>query len=85
MATESAVRERVLEFLGPRLNGHRVADDENIFDLGFVNSLFAMQLLRFIEVDFDISLQSEDLKFENFQTVERIVQTVLKKRLASGM
>ena len=53
-----------------------VHDEEDIFGLGFVNSLFAMELVMFIEKRFGVRIPNEDLKLDNFRTVaamERLV------------
>ena len=55
-------------------------DDDNIFTKGFVNSLFAMRLVSFIEQEFSISIDNEDLDIKNFSTVNSIVDFVEKKR-----
>lgn len=73
------VKLRVREFLAPRLGGRQVADTDDIFDLGYVNSLFAVQLLRFVEQEFDLALEPEDLEFDNFRTVESIARLVGSK------
>ena len=54
-------------------------DDDNYFELRFVNSLFAMKLVNFVEQKFDIEIENEDLDFINFSTVNNILALVLKK------
>ncbi|OYD09087.1 acyl carrier protein [Paludifilum halophilum] len=56
------------------------SDDDNIFERGFVNSLFAMKLLNYIEQDFGITVDNEDLDIANFSTVNNIVSLIEKKR-----
>ncbi|WP_270171072.1 acyl carrier protein [Paenibacillus sp. SYP-B4298] len=53
--------------------------DDNIFALGFVNSLFAMQLLQFIEREFAITVDNEDLEIANFSTLNKIISLIDKK------
>jgi methoxymalonate biosynthesis acyl carrier protein len=57
-----------------------IEDDENIFESGFVDSSFAMQLISFVEEAFNITVTDEDLDLANFSTISRIVQFVEKKR-----
>lgn len=54
-------------------------DSDNIFELGFVNSLFSMELLNFVESSFDIQISDEELTLENFSTVDNIVRLVNRK------
>ncbi|SUM53489.1 D-alanine--poly(phosphoribitol) ligase subunit 2 [Staphylococcus epidermidis] len=53
-----------------------IQNDDNIFEQGFVNSLFAMKLVKYIEDDFSIKLKNEDLNISNFSTINKIVQLV---------
>ena len=54
-------------------------DADNIFELGFVNSLFAMKLVTFVEREFDVEIDNEDLDINNFKSVENIALLVEKK------
>ncbi|SDW04111.1 Acyl carrier protein [Marininema mesophilum] len=55
-------------------------DDDNIFEKGFLNSLFAMQMLTFIETEFDLTVDNDDLDLVNFSTVNNIVRLIEKKQ-----
>lgn len=48
--------------------------------MGFVNSLFAMKLVTFLEQNFGFQLDNEDLDIANFSTVNRIVSLIEKKQ-----
>ena len=56
-------------FLGRSFHGRQLSDEEDIFALGFGNSLFAMQLVDFLERHFSIEIDSDDLEMKNFRTV----------------
>jgi acyl carrier protein len=56
------------------------ADTDNIFKMGFVNSLFAMKLLNYVENEFDILIENEDISITNFSSVENIVRLVNSKK-----
>lgn len=70
------------DFLARSFKGHSLADDEDMFALGFVNSLFAMQLVAFIEKEFDIEIANEDLDMDNFRSIRAILDLVGRKRAA---
>jgi methoxymalonate biosynthesis acyl carrier protein len=57
-------------------------DDDDIFALGFVNSMFAMKLVNFIEDEFDIVVENDDLDLANFRSVTKIVNFINKKKAA---
>jgi acyl carrier protein len=51
-------------------------DDHNIFEKGFVTSIFAMQLLTHIENTFDVEVPDDCLNLRKFSSVEQMVQLV---------
>ena len=52
MGTERT--DKIKEFLSRFFRNHDLRPDEDIFALGFVNSLLAMQLVQFVEKEFGI-------------------------------
>ena len=75
----SSVKSGIRDFVGRALNDRPLGDDEDIFAAGFVNSLFAMELVTFVEGTFGITIESEDLDLDNFRTVSRIASLVARK------
>ncbi|WP_098748982.1 acyl carrier protein [Paenibacillus sp. EZ-K15] len=55
-------------------------DDDHIFQKGFVNSLFAMKLLSYIEQEFGFTVRNEDLDIANFSTLNNIVKLIEKHK-----
>jgi acyl carrier protein len=76
--TTNEILEQIKSFLAQFINVS-VADDEELFASGLVNSLFAMQLVLFIEKEFSIKVENEDLDFDNFKTLNAIVDFVERK------
>jgi methoxymalonate biosynthesis acyl carrier protein len=68
-------KTRIRDFLSPRWPGE-LRDDDDIFEAGLVNSLFAMQLVVFVEEEFAIEVSNEDLERDNFRTVNSIATLV---------
>ena len=76
-------KEKVRAFLGRFFRGHDLADDEDIFATGYVNSMFAMQLVQFVEGEFAVAVESEDLELDNFRSLNAIVALVERKSAAA--
>lgn len=55
-------------------------DDDDIFALGFVNSMFAMQLVMFVENEFGVTIEDEDLDIDNFRSANAVANLVERKR-----
>ncbi len=64
--------------------GRDIADGDDIFALGFGNSLFALQLIAFVESEFTIEIESEDLEMSNFRSVDAVSSLVERKREQSA-
>jgi acyl carrier protein len=57
-------------------------DDDDIFALGLINSLFAMQMVLWVEKEFGIKVEDEDLDIENFNTINALAGFVERKNQA---
>ena len=75
---------RIRNLLTPYLQGYELKDDEDIFSLGLINSLFVMQLVLYIEKEFNITCQGEDLDMDNFRSINKINDFVTRKQMAPG-
>jgi methoxymalonate biosynthesis acyl carrier protein len=73
------MKQKIKEFLSRFFRSHDLKDDEDIFALGFVNSLLAMQLVAFVEKEFGISVNDEDLDLDNFRSINSIAKLIEKK------
>lgn len=71
---------QVRTFLSRYFRKYELQDHEDIFGLGFVNSLFAMQLVMFIEKHFQITVDDGDLDMDNFRSIQAIVEFIEKKQ-----
>lgn len=77
-------KDKIRTFLRDKTKQPELADDEDYFQKGFVNSLFAMQLVLFVEKEFKIRVADEDLVIENFNSINAITALVERKRGAAG-
>ncbi|KYD04428.1 hypothetical protein B4102_3274 [Heyndrickxia sporothermodurans] len=77
----SNTKIRIKEFLSKYFRNHDLQDDEDIFSLGFVNSLFAMQLVMFLEKEFAIKIENKDLDLSNFMSINAINKLVESKNV----
>lgn len=80
------LRATIRAFLEANINiddGIELADDDNIFALGYVTSIFAMRLLNFIESTAGIAVADEDIALANFSTVDALVALAGKYQQAT--
>jgi methoxymalonate biosynthesis acyl carrier protein len=76
--TEDEIRGQVREYLRAGLCVD-VDDGADIFRSGFVNSLFAVQLVMFVEERFGVTVDSEEMELGNFRSVDAVTGYVLRK------
>ncbi|MBP2657124.1 MAG: hypothetical protein H6Q69_156 [Firmicutes bacterium] len=57
-----------------------VDNDTDIFGSGLINSLFAMQLVLFIEKEFHLKVEHDDLDIENFKSIHAITNFIQTKQ-----
>jgi acyl carrier protein len=77
------IKQQVREFVSRFVRGHDLGDGEDIFATGFVNSMFAMQLVNFVETTFGITVESDDMEIDNFRSIDAISALVERKQGAA--
>ncbi len=68
METDQA-RAKIRAFLETFIQDADFSDDDDIFALGLVNSLMAMQLVLFLEKEFSLQFNNQDLDLSNFRSI----------------
>ena len=72
----TAVAADIREFVQRKHRAATLDDTTDIFALGYVTSLFAMQLVMFIENHFGIRIPNEELTLDNLRTVAAMTDLV---------
>ena len=80
MTSEEPARLRLRQFLLSSLKIPELADDADIFTVGGASSLFAVELVLFVEEDLATPLEDDDLERSNFATIDAVVALVERKR-----
>jgi methoxymalonate biosynthesis acyl carrier protein len=77
--TEEEIRTQLRAFVERFMRGHDLRDDEDLFGTGYVNSMFAMQLVQFVETTFGVGCDSDDLEIDNFRSIDALTAFVQRK------
>lgn len=72
------IKENVRNFIFKTLR-NEWKDNDDILESGAITSLFSMQLILFLERNFDIHLDRNDLNNENFRSINSITLLVERK------
>lgn len=82
LSAETVERE-LLEFLETKTKAS-LTPDQDMFASGLVSSMFAMELVVHLEQAYRIAIVGADLKLDNFRTVRKMTELVLRLRDASA-
>ncbi|OLE23843.1 MAG: D-alanyl carrier protein [Catenulispora sp. 13_1_20CM_3_70_7] len=77
-------KARIREFLGRYVNSGQLADDQDMFASGYVNSLFAIQLVLFVENELGTPVADRDLDFDNFRSIDAVARFVAARAASSA-
>jgi methoxymalonate biosynthesis acyl carrier protein len=78
-ATSDPVTDEVLRFLETKTKV-RWEVDQDLFESGVVSSIFAMELVVYLEKTFSVTVLGADLQMANFRTVRAMVSLVARLR-----
>lgn len=74
------IKSKIRNFILDSVNIPNLSDDDNLFESGIVNSLFAVQLMTYLEKTFNIEVTMDDLSIKNFESVNSTSTFVLNKQ-----
>ena len=83
MIQVDAISQRIRRFVVERFPLARTRDisyDEPLLGSGIVDSLGVLELIAFLEQEFQVTVQDEELVPQNFQSLECIAALVRSKR-----
>ncbi|MGC9501133.1 acyl carrier protein [Streptomyces sp. WG7] len=74
-----STEQEITAFVSRRV-GAEVPADQDLFASGLVSSLLAMELVVHLERAFSVQILGDDLKRDNFRTVQAMTALVLRLR-----
>lgn len=77
------IEQKIQEFLESRTK-QTWQRDVDLFASGVVSSLFAMELVAFVENTFGVSVSGKELALDNFRTVAAMSALVVRLRGETG-
>lgn len=76
---KSNIEKIVCKYIEDQVCIESIDYDMDIFEEGLVNSLFAIELMTFLEKTFEVKITMDDLDMANFKSVNCITEFVRKK------
>jgi methoxymalonate biosynthesis acyl carrier protein len=78
------MKEQLKTFLADSSGIADIDENTELFSSGIVNSLFAIQLVMYLEKTFSIEIGMDDLNMDNFNSISAICSFVENKQLAAA-
>lgn len=71
-------QEQIYNFMMEHKKTDNLTCETELFKSKYINSLFALQLVMFVEKTFDIKLKRKDISEKNFHSINAIAELVEK-------
>ncbi len=70
-------KEKIMEFFISKNKAENLKYDTDLFKGGFINSLFALEMVVYLEKTFKIKIKNKDITEQNFKTIDNIAKVVM--------
>ena len=84
MPNEEKLRKYVLENYLFTDDESELNNNDSFLDLGIIDSTGIMEVVLFIEMEFDIEVDDEDLLPENLDTINNLVKYIATRQAAKA-
>lgn len=78
------VKEQIRQYVAENFlfsdNGFELDNDESFLEAGVVDSLGVLELVTFVEENFDVQVPDEEIVPDNFDSVDRLADYIGRKR-----
>lgn len=81
---QQEIKEALRTYMHSAVMMPDLGDDTDLFESGVANSLFAIQLMTFVEKRFAVEMESDDLDIENFKSLNATAAFVARKHRENG-
>lgn len=69
-------RERIFQFFAEKKKADGLTYDTELLKSKHINSLFALQIVMFVEKEFQVKLTRKEISMENFHSINAIAALV---------
>lgn len=71
-------KDKIMNFLSTYIGSEKINDNDNLFELGFLTSLDVLDLVDFIENEFNIELDDDDIGMRYLGTIAGMMELIDK-------
>ena len=82
MEIQEKLKKYLLMELAADLGIEKLAEDDDLLEQGIIDSMGIMNVIAFMEEQFEIAVEDQEIVPENFQTIKNMEQFIGQKRQA---
>ena len=82
--TDTSAQQALSQFFQDQFDIELPSIETDLIEAGILDSLMLIELVMFMESEFDVTAELDDLEMENFVTVARMAQFIEARRSPSG-
>lgn len=72
------IEDKIIDFFREKGIVDNIMPDTNLFTGNYINSLFALEMVMYLENTFKIKIKNKDINEENFKTIGNITALVAR-------
>lgn len=76
------IRNKVRAFFGSELQKKEIGDEDSLLLAGIIDSLRMLDLITYLESEFGVEIDDEELMPDNFDSIDAIVAFLHEKEAA---
>ena len=80
MSVQENIKKFLLTEIAADLGKESLSSDEDLLEQGIIDSMGIMSLIEFMEANFNISIEDQEIIPENFQTIRNMEKFVEQKK-----
>lgn len=81
--TETDIKQSLVQFFQDQFDIELPSTSEDLIEAGILDSLMLIELVVFIESDFSVATELDDLEMENFVSIDSMARFVTARQPAS--
>ncbi|WP_273325263.1 acyl carrier protein [Vallitalea guaymasensis] len=74
------IKDKLLEYVREKLQSEEITETTQLESIDEFSSIFVVELILFIEENFDLEVSYEDYNMENYSDVTSIIDLVIRNK-----
>ncbi|QUH28422.1 acyl carrier protein [Vallitalea guaymasensis] len=74
------IKDKLLEYVREKLQSEEITETTQLESINEFSSIFVVELILFIEENFDLEVSYEDYNMENYSDVTSIIDLVIRNK-----